>query len=57
MATFKDIDLLSQKSTLAGTEKLPVSDTEYTTPNQIAQIAKDYTDTVCGNIETILAAI
>lgn len=33
--TFKDIDLLNQKSTLAGTEKISVSDTEYITPNQI----------------------
>lgn len=33
--TFKDIDILSQKSTLAGTEKISVSDTEYITPNQI----------------------
>lgn len=38
MATFKDINLLTQKSALAGTEKIPVSDTEFTTPNQIAQI-------------------
>lgn len=34
--SYKDIDELSNKSTLAGTEKLPVSDTEYITPNQIA---------------------
>lgn len=33
--TYKDIDLLSQKASLAGTEKLPVSDTEYITPDQI----------------------
>ena len=33
---FKDISLLSQKSTVAGSEKIPVSDTEYITPNQIA---------------------
>ena len=31
----KDIGLLSQKATMAGTEKLVVSDTEYITPNQI----------------------
>lgn len=37
--TYKDIALLSQKSLLAGTEKLPVSDTEYITPNQIASLA------------------
>lgn len=35
MATFKDINQLSQKSAVAGTEKLPVSDTEYITPAQI----------------------
>lgn len=34
--TYKDIDQLSQKSTVAGTEKIPVSDTQYLTPNQIA---------------------
>ena len=33
--THKDINLLSQKSTIAGTEKIPVSDTEYITTNQI----------------------
>lgn len=35
----KDINLLTQKATIAGTEKLPVSDTEYITPNQIAGLA------------------
>jgi len=34
--TYKDIDDLSQKSSVAGTEKLPVSDTQYITPAQIA---------------------
>ena len=34
--TYKDINLLSQKASVAGTEKLPVSDTQYITPNQIA---------------------
>lgn len=34
--TYKDIDQLSQKSSVAGTEKLPVSDTQYITPSQIA---------------------
>ena len=37
---YKDIDLLSQKSTPAGTEKLPVSDTQYITPNQIATLKR-----------------
>lgn len=35
MPTYKDIDLLTQKSAVAGTEKLPVSDTEFITPGQI----------------------
>ncbi len=34
--TYKDIDQLSQKSNISGTEKLPVSDTQYITPSQIA---------------------
>ncbi len=34
--TYKDIDDLSQKSSVAGTEKIPVSDTNYLTPAQIA---------------------
>ena len=34
--TYKDIDQLSQKSSVAGTEKIPVSDTQYLTPAQIA---------------------
>lgn len=34
--TYKDIDLLTQKSVVAGTEKIPVSDTQYLTPEQIA---------------------
>ena len=34
--TYKDIDELSQKSSVAGTEKIVVSDTEYITPGQIA---------------------
>lgn len=35
--SYKDIDELSQKSSVAGTEKLPVSDTEYITPAQIVE--------------------
>ena len=35
--TYKDIDLLSQKSSVVGTEKIPVSDTEYITPSQIVE--------------------
>ena len=33
--THKDINLLTQKATIVGTEKLPVSDTEYITTSQI----------------------
>lgn len=33
---YKDIDQLSQKPAVAGTEKIPVSDTQYLTPAQIA---------------------
>lgn len=36
--TYKDINLLTQKGAVAGTEKLPVSDTEYITPNQISAL-------------------
>lgn len=36
---FKDINLLSQKTNIAGTEMIPVSDTEFITPNQIAALA------------------
>ena len=39
MPTYKDINLLTQKSSVAGTEKLPVSDTEYITPSQIAKLS------------------
>ena len=43
--TYKDINLLTQKASVAGSEKLPVSDTEYITPSQIAGIV-DMTTTV-----------
>lgn len=33
--TYKDIDSLSKKASVAGTEKIPVSDTEYITPEQV----------------------
>ena len=35
---FKDINLLTQKSTIVGTEKFPVSDTEFVTASQIASL-------------------
>lgn len=51
--THKDINLLSQKSAVAGTEKIPVSDTEYITPSQIVAGVESQ----IGDIETLLAAI
>lgn len=35
----KDIALLSQKASVAGTEKIPVSDTEYVTTSQLKDTA------------------
>lgn len=35
MPTYKDINLLTQKATVAGTEKIPVSDIEYISTEQI----------------------
>ena len=35
--THKDINLLTQKATIAGTERLPVSATEFITPDQIVE--------------------
>ena len=51
--SFKDINKLSQKSSVAGTEKIPVSDTEYITPQQIVAGV----EAQIGDIETILASI
>ena len=51
--SFKDINKLSQKSSVAGTEKIPVSDTEYITPQQIVAGV----EAQIGNIETILESI
>lgn len=36
--TYKDIDLLTQKASAAGTEKIPVSDTQYLSAEQISNI-------------------
>ena len=47
---FKDISQLSQKSTLAGTEKIPISDTEYITPNQIGGSVS--VPTISTNVQT-----
>lgn len=45
--TYKDINALSQKSSAVGTEKIPVSDTQYITIAQIAAYVK--TQIVDGN--------
>lgn len=44
--TYKDINQLTQKGTVAGTEKLPVSDTEYITPAQIVADKEDSSNKV-----------
>ena len=49
---FKDISLLTQKSSVAGTEKIPVSDTEYITPSQIAAKAA-VTDVTVGGTSVV----
>lgn len=36
---YKNINDYTQKQSVAGTEKIPVSDTEYITPSQIASLA------------------
>lgn len=36
--SYKDINELTQKSSVVGTEKLPISDTQYITPDQIAAL-------------------
>lgn len=48
--TYKDISQLTQKSSVTGTEKLPVSDTEYITPSQITGdcVHTSGTETVAG---------
>lgn len=50
--TYKDIDLLSQKSTVAGTEKLPVSDTQYITPAQMVDDLLDPVSVSAIDLET-----
>ena len=51
--TYKDISTLTQKAAIVGTEKIPVSDTEYITPAQIVAGV----EAQIGDIETLLAAI
>lgn len=57
--TYKDINSLSQKTTLAGTEKLPVSDTQYITPYQITDkcaVANEASDYDCNELGTSFSA-
>lgn len=49
---YKEIDQLSKKDTIAGTEKIVVSDTEYVTPNQIAGLAD-----VSGKQDTLVSGV
>lgn len=50
--TYKDIGQLTQKSSLAGTEKIVVSDTQYITPAQIAASATPTVDTALSSSST-----
>ena len=49
--TYKDIDQLSQKSSVAGTEKIPVSDTQYVTTEQISGLSGVSVDTVVNGAD------
>lgn len=53
--TYKDIDQLSKKSSVSGTEKIPVSDTEYITPSQINE-AVSRTSTPSHDSTTLFTA-
>lgn len=44
--TYKSVDSLTQKGSVAGTEKIPVSDTQYITPSQIVSGAESTTNKV-----------
>lgn len=44
--TYKSVDSLTQKESVAGTEKIPVSDTQYITPSQIVSGAESTTNKV-----------
>lgn len=49
---YKEIEQLSQKSTISGAEKIVVSDTEYVTPSQIAGLAD-----VSGKQDTLVSGV
>lgn len=44
--SYKDIGQLTQKASVAGTEKIPVSDTEYITPSQVVSGKEDASNKV-----------
>ena len=48
---FKDIELLTQKSSLAGTEKVVVSDTQYITPQQITEGVEEKLDSLIEKVD------
>ena len=52
--TYKDISQLTQKSSVAGTEKIPVSDTQYITPTQIAGLVNGLPSVSSSNNGQIL---
>lgn len=55
---FKDISNLSQKSAIAGTEKIPVSDTEYVTANQIASLGNSgVSDVTLGGTSVVSGGV
>ena len=49
---YKEIEQLSKKSTISGTEKIVVSDTEFVTPSQIAGLAD-----VSGKQDTLVSGV
>ena len=57
MPTYKDINELTQKSAVAGTEKLPVSDTEFITPKQITADVEDELDVIGRKVGPITITI
>lgn len=55
---FKDISNLSQKSAIAGTEKIPVSDTEYVTADQIASLGNSgVSDVTLGGTSVVSSGV
>ena len=57
MPTYKDINLLTQKAAMSGTEKLPVSDTEFITPEQITEEVAENSGFYTEDAEYIRAVV